>query len=62
MISVSFVVFSLISLYQSSYYSVAVQVNTEKGILDGYLSQSRNGTEFYSFYSIPFAKPPVDEL
>lgn len=37
-------------------------IRISKGALRGRTSKSRNGRDFYSFTSIPYAKPPVDEL
>lgn len=40
-----------------------VQITLKQGTLDGgVLRRSRNGTDFFSFYAIPFAKPPVGSL
>ena len=51
-------VFLLISCLPSE----AVRVRIKQGTLEGIVSSSRNGSKFYSFYGIPFAKPPVGEL
>ena len=37
-------------------------VNTEDGKISGYMEYSTKGRAFYSFQSIPYAKPPVGEL
>lgn len=37
-------------------------VRTLKGTLRGVREKSVNGMPFLSFYAIPYAKPPVDEL
>ena len=39
-----------------------VLLHTKQGSLKGLVSQSRNGRDFYSFYSIPYAEPPLGEL
>lgn len=39
-----------------------VILHTKQGSLKGNVFQSRNGRPFYSFYSIPYAEPPVGEL
>ncbi|XP_065209337.1 juvenile hormone esterase-like isoform X1 [Planococcus citri] len=45
-------------------YSFAncIVLRTKQGVLKGDVSSSRNGRTFYSFYSIPYAEPPVGEL
>lgn len=37
-------------------------VDTEEGRVSGILEHSMKGREFYSFYSIPFAQPPLGKL
>ena len=37
-------------------------IDTEEGRVSGILEHSMKGREFYSFYSIPFAQPPVGKL
>ncbi|XP_022129095.2 juvenile hormone esterase [Pieris rapae] len=37
-------------------------VETSQGKLQGLLSESDSGTKFYTFKSIPYAKPPINEL
>jgi len=37
-------------------------VRITKGAIQGITSKSRDGRDFYSFITIPYAKPPVDEL
>ncbi|XP_065209357.1 juvenile hormone esterase-like [Planococcus citri] len=39
-----------------------VVLHTKQGSLKGFVSPSRNGRPFYSFYSIPYAEPPVGDL
>lgn len=57
-----FVLVAFVLLSISCEISEAVQVSVKQGTLEGIVSTSRNGTEYYSFYGIPFAKPPVGEL
>lgn len=35
---------------------------TEGGRISGILEETVNGREFFSFYGIPFAQPPVGKL
>lgn len=37
-------------------------IETEGGRVSGILEESLKGREFYSFYGIPFAQPPVGKL
>lgn len=37
-------------------------IRTEGGLVSGISEKSTKGNTFYSYYSIPFAKPPVNEL
>lgn len=37
-------------------------VATEEGRVSGILEKSTKGLSFYSYYSIPFAKPPLGPL
>lgn len=37
-------------------------VHTEGGKIAGFMEKSTKGNEFYSFHSIPYAKPPVGSL
>lgn len=37
-------------------------VDSEGGRVSGILEETVNGREFYSFYGIPFAKPPLGSL
>lgn len=37
-------------------------LDTEDGRISGILEKSQKGREFYSFYGIPFAKPPLGKL
>ncbi|XP_050539459.1 juvenile hormone esterase-like isoform X2 [Daktulosphaira vitifoliae] len=45
-----------------NFASSELTVKTSKGVLKGEVLISRNGREFDSFMSIPYAKPPVGEL
>lgn len=56
--------FALI-LLSSAIVSLAaseVEVSISQGRLRGSVLQSRNGSKFYAFRSIPYAKPPIGEL
>jgi len=37
-------------------------VRITNGAIKGQISKSRDGRDFYSFTSIPYAKPPINEL
>lgn len=37
-------------------------VETKLGLIEGITRESRNGTLFYAYYGIPYAKPPLGEL
>lgn len=37
-------------------------VSTTSGKLQGVISTSRDGREFYSYHKIPYAKPPIGDL
>lgn len=39
-----------------------VQVRLQQGVIEGARSEAAGGRFFYTFRSIPFAKPPVGEL
>lgn len=47
-------------------YNIALteltDITIKQGKLKGVTLKSRNGTDYYAFYGIPFAKPPVGEL
>lgn len=40
----------------------SIEVSVQQGRLAGASFVSRNGTEYYGFLGIPFAKPPLGEL
>ncbi len=40
----------------------SVQVSTKNGILEGKVEKSRGGREFFSFYRVPYAEPPIGDL
>lgn len=53
----------LIALCPSLFCSVEnPEVAVEQGKLSGLPFTSRNGTKYYGFLGIPFAKPPIGEL
>lgn len=54
------VVLSLLFFFISGVRSSVVEV--KQGKVKGLLLKSRNGTSYYAFYGIPFAKPPVGHL
>lgn len=37
-------------------------ITIQQGTLTGKIQQSRNGSKYFAFLSIPYAKPPVGEL
>lgn len=37
-------------------------IKTKYGQLEGFISNSRDGREFYEFLGIPYARPPVADL
>ena len=37
-------------------------VTTKQGILKGKLMKSRTGKNFYGFFKVPYAKPPLGDL
>lgn len=37
-------------------------VDTEHGRISGIVERSMEGQQFYSFYGIPYAKPPLGKL
>lgn len=37
-------------------------VDTDGGLVSGILEETLKGREFYSFYGIPFAQPPLGKL
>lgn len=39
-----------------------IKITIKQGSLKGKVQQSRNGSKYYTFLSIPYAKPPVGEL
>ncbi|VVC41623.1 Hypothetical protein CINCED_3A016801 [Cinara cedri] len=47
-------------LFNSAFCEVRVKI--AKGILKGRILKSRGGRPYYSFTSVPYAKPPVGEL
>jgi len=44
------------------YHSKSPVVNTHSGKVQGIVSSSRDGNQFFAFRAIPFAKPPLNEL
>lgn len=56
-------IFPVVFAY-SLFFSVSheIEIKTKQGILDGFEMESRNGTTFYAFLGIPYAKPPVGNL
>ena len=36
--------------------------DTENGVISGIMEKSVKGREFYSFYGIPYARPPIGNL
>lgn len=46
----------------SSVVSCDPVITIEKGSVRGQVLKSRDGRNYYSFTSIPYAKPPIDEL
>jgi hypothetical protein len=41
-------------------YSPTIKI--ESGELTGIVSESRNGRNYFSYFAIPYAQPPVGEL
>ena len=41
---------------------VSLEIQTSSGTIVGMKEESTKGNTFYSYYSIPFAKPPVGDL
>ncbi len=39
-----------------------IEITVEQGKLKGKVFESRNGTKYYGFLGIPYAKPPVGDL
>lgn len=37
-------------------------VNTKQGLLKGAMTKTLNGTKYYEFLEIPYAKPPIGNL
>ena len=44
------------------WYSIAPQVNTSQGLLQGITLETRNGRFISGFIGVPYAEPPVGEL
>lgn len=43
-------------------YGESILVETKQGKVRGQTEISRSGRNFYAFYGIPYAEPPVGEL
>jgi hypothetical protein len=57
-LSTWYIIISSLGIYHSS----SPVVETKLGSVQGIVSASRDGREFYEYRNIPFAKPPVEEL
>lgn len=62
------IAFGALTLYSAAQVILSVTAedgkiaDTAYGPVAGKAQFSRDGTKYYAFYSIPFAKPPVGEL
>ncbi|XKL67572.1 hypothetical protein PGB90_003063 [Kerria lacca] len=54
------IIFSIIIFFLLQSDAVVVQIKSGK--LKGATVTSRNGTKYYAFFGIPFAKPPIGDL
>lgn len=43
-------------------YGEGILVETKQGQVRGQIEISRGGRNFYAFYGIPYAEPPIGEL
>ncbi|XP_071053943.1 esterase FE4-like [Onthophagus taurus] len=59
---INYVLFSLLTFFVVGSSSEEIELTIPDGTLVGRVRYDRFGKEFYSFQSIPFAKPPVGHL
>ncbi len=52
----------LLTIFLKTVFSDDIIVNTSQGSLKGTLEKSRNGSDIFAFYGIPYAEPPVGKL